>query len=51
VADAMRDLNTQRRADLTRIDRNLGLMQDSAGVEVLKQRELLNYLVRASQNK
>ena len=51
VADVMRDLDTQRRADLTKIDRSLGVIQNNAGVEVLKQRELLNYLVRASQSK
>ena len=47
----MRDVDTQRRADLLKIDRSLGLIQNTAGVEVLKQRELLNYLVRASQSK
>lgn len=51
VADAMRDLETQRRADLVKIDRSLGVIQNNTGVEVLKQRELLNYLVRASQNR
>lgn len=51
VADAMRDLETERRADLVKIDRSLGVIRNNTGVEVLKQRELLNYLVRASQNK
>ena len=51
VADMMRDLDTRRRADLVKIDHNLGLIQNNTGVEVLKQRELLNYLVRASQNR
>jgi putative zinc finger protein len=51
VADVMHDVDAQRRADLSRIDRNLGLIQNNTGVEVMKQRELLNYLVRVSQNK
>ena len=51
VADAMRDIETQRRADLVKIDRSLGAIQNNTGVEVLKQRELLNYLVRVSQSR
>jgi len=50
VAELIREVNTQRQADLVKIDRNLGLIQNNTGVEMLKQRELLNYyLVRASQ--
>ena len=49
VAEVMRDLDTQRRADLVKIDRSLGVVQNNTGVEVMKQRELLNYLVRVSQ--
>ena len=49
LAGVMRDVDVQRRADLVRIDRSLGLMQNNTGVEVMKQRELLNYLVRVSQ--
>jgi putative zinc finger protein len=51
VADVMRDVDSQRRADLSKIDRNLGAIQNNTGVEVMKQREMLNYLVRVSQNK
>jgi len=51
VADVMRDVDSHRRADLSKIDRNLGAIQNNTGVEVMKQRELLNYLVRVSQNK
>jgi hypothetical protein len=51
LADVMRDVDAQRRADLSKIDRNLGLIQNNTGVEVMKQRELLNYLVRVSQNR
>jgi len=49
VADIMRDVNAQRQADLVKIDRSLGFIQTNTGVEVAKQRELLNYLVRVSQ--
>ena len=49
VAEVVRDVNAQRQADLVKIDRSLGLIQNNTGVEVMKQRELLNYLVRVSQ--
>jgi hypothetical protein len=49
IAGVMRDVDAQRRADLVKIDRSLGLIQNNTGVEVMKQRELLNYLVRVSQ--
>jgi len=51
LATALRDVNAQRRADLVRIDQNLGLIQNNTGIEVAKQREMLNYLVRASSQK
>jgi hypothetical protein len=49
VAQVIRDVNSQREADLVKIDRSLGLIQNNTGVEAMKQRELLNYLVRVSQ--
>jgi hypothetical protein len=49
VADVIRDVESQRRADLVKIERSLGAIQSNTGVEVMKQRELLNYLVRVSQ--
>jgi len=49
VAQVIRDVNAQRQADLVRIDRSLGLIQNNTGVEAMQQRELLNYLVRVSQ--
>jgi len=49
VAQVLQDVNAQRQADLTKIDRNLGLIQNSTGVEILKQREMVNYLMRVSQ--
>ena len=51
LAAALRDVNSQRRADLVRIDQNLGLIQNNTGIEVAKQREMLNYLVRVSSQK
>jgi len=44
------DVQAQRAADLSKIDRNLGLIQNSTGMEVLRQRELINSLaIRVSQ--
>jgi len=49
VAQVLRDVSAQRQADLSKIDHNLGLIQNSTGVEILKQREAVNYLLRVSQ--
>jgi anti-sigma factor RsiW len=49
VAEIVREVNTQRQADLVRIDRTLGQLQTNTGVEVMRQRELLNYFLRTSQ--
>jgi len=49
VAQVLHDVNMQRQADLSKIDRSLGLIQTSTGVEILKQRENINYLMRVSQ--
>ena len=49
LAQVVRDVNAQRQADLVKIDRSLGLIQNNTGVEAMRQRELLNYLVRVSQ--
>jgi len=51
LAQVVRDVDSQRRADLVRIESNLGQMQGTTGVEVAQQRQLLNYLVRVSQQK
>ena len=45
----MRDVNAQRRTDLVNIDRMLGFVQDKVGVEVMKDRQRLDLLYRASQ--
>jgi hypothetical protein len=51
VGEMVRGVNEQRQADLRKIDQSLGLIQSNTGVEVLKQRQLLNYLVRVSSQK
>jgi hypothetical protein len=45
VAEVMRDVQTQRQADLVKIDRTLGAVQNSLGVEVMKDRQKLNTLL------
>ena len=48
LADVVRDFDTQRRADLLRVEQNFGQLEGQTGAEVAQQRELLNYLVRTS---
>jgi hypothetical protein len=49
VAEVIRDVATQRQADLVKIDRTLGVVQNNLGVEVLRDRQRLDILYRASQ--
>jgi len=49
LAQALSDVNAQRQADLRRIDVSLNGVQNSLGVEVLKQRRSLNYLMQVNQ--
>jgi anti-sigma factor RsiW len=49
LAQAITDVNAQRQADLRKIDVSLNGVQNSLGVEVLKQRQSLNYLMRVNQ--
>ncbi len=42
-----RDMDLQRRADLVRIDQGLGQLEGRTGAEVARQREMLNFIVRA----
>ena len=46
IAEAFRDVNAQRQADLVRIDRSLGLVQNTTRIYVAKNRELLDYFVQ-----
>ena len=45
VAEVLRDVNRQRQADLVKVDS----MQNRLGVEVLQQRQSLNYFMRVNQ--
>jgi Putative zinc-finger len=49
IGEVLRDVNARRQADLVKIDHSLDWMQNNLGVEVLKQRERVNYLMRANQ--
>jgi hypothetical protein len=49
VADVAKDVRLQREADLLRIDRSQRAIQQETGLEVLRNREMLDYLVRTSQ--
>ena len=52
IAELLRDVNAQRQADLIKIDRTLGVVQNNVGIEVMKNRQQLNQmdlLYRASQ--
>jgi len=52
LGEAIRDVNAQRQADLVRVDRALGTVQNRLGVQVLKnaqQVQQMDYLIRASQ--
>jgi Putative zinc-finger len=51
VASVMKDYQTQRQADLARIDRTIGYVQTNTLSEQLKQREAVNYLLRVSQTR
>jgi anti-sigma factor RsiW len=50
IAEVFHDVQTQRQADLVKIDRSLSMLQNNTGVEVMRQRQLINSLaVRVSQ--
>lgn len=52
VAEMARDAQTQRQADLVRIDRSLGIIQSRTGVEVMRTQQQLNTLAqRVSQQR
>jgi anti-sigma factor RsiW len=42
-----RDFDLQRRADLVRVEQGLGQLEGRTGAEVARQREAINYLIRA----
>jgi anti-sigma factor RsiW len=52
IAELLRDVNAQRQADLVKIDRTLGVVQNNVGIEVMKNRQQMNQMdliYRASQ--
>jgi len=49
TAEVVRDFDAQRKDDLSRIERTMGQMDGTTGVEVAQQRQMLNYLMRVSQ--
>lgn len=52
VAEVARDNQVQRQADLVKIDRSLGIIQRSTGVEVMRTQQQLNSLAqRVSQQR
>ncbi len=51
TAQIMRDVDSQRQADLMQIQNNFGQIEGLTGAEVREQRQMLNYLIRASQQR
>jgi hypothetical protein len=51
LTDMVQDVEAQRRADLVRIEQNMGQLEGLTGAEAARQREMLNYLVRVSQRR
>jgi hypothetical protein len=52
LAELARDITAQRQADMVKIDRTLGFVQNNVGIEVMKTREKMNQMdliYRASQ--
>jgi anti-sigma factor RsiW len=51
TAEIVNDFDSQRRVDLAQIQRNFGQIEGLTGAEVREQREMLNYLMRVSQQR
>jgi len=49
IAELLRDVNVQRQSDLAKVNRALGAVENNLGVEVLKTRQQVNLMYRASQ--
>ena len=49
TTEVVRDFDAQRNDDMARIERTIGQMDGTTGVEVAQQRQMLNYLMRVSQ--
>jgi hypothetical protein len=51
LAQAMQDVDTQRRSDMVRIENGLGQIEGLTGQEAARQRQMINYLMRTSQQR
>jgi hypothetical protein len=49
LGQVVQDFDAQRRSDLVRIEQGFGQIESLTGQEAARQREITNYLVRASQ--
>ena len=49
MAEVVRDMDTQRRADLRRVADGIGVLEGRTGAVTVQQREMMNYLMRVSQ--
>ena len=49
TAQVVRDFDSQRRVDLAQIQQSFGQIEGLTGAEVREQRQMLNYLMRVSQ--
>ncbi len=49
MTQVMRDFDTQRRMDLAQIQGNFSQIEGATGAQVREQRDMLNYLMRVSQ--
>jgi hypothetical protein len=49
MAEVVRDMDTQRRADMRRVADGLGVLEGRTGAVTVQQREMMNYLMRVSQ--
>ena len=49
LAEVVRDIDTQRRADMRRVADGLGVLEGRTGAVTAQQREMMNYLLRVSQ--
>ncbi len=51
TAQVVRDFDAQRRVDLAQISSNFGQIEGLTGAEVREQRQMLNYLMRVSEQR
>ena len=51
TAQVVRDFDSQRQVDLAQIQRNFGQIEGQTGAEVREQRQMLEYLMRVSEQR